>query len=123
MERAMASMTFDSITLLNELEESGLTRPQAQRVVTAIAQVDSTHKEAIAEVKEKSKDAVVNLEQTMKASFAEVDKRFAEVDKRFVQLEAKIDTGLRDVIIRFGVMIFTATGAIIAAIRYLPPAT
>jgi len=118
----MATMTFDSITLLNELEETGLSRPQAQRIVTAIAQVDSSHKEAIAEVKEKSKDAVVNLEQTMKASFAEVDKRFAEVDKRIELLHKDLDAQPNKIIIRLSIVITGLLGALYAALRYLPAA-
>jgi len=78
----MTTLTFDSITLLSELEDSGLTRGQAQRVVTAIAQVDSKQSEAVQAVREKSKDAVDNLERTMKGGFADVAKQFADMDKR-----------------------------------------
>jgi hypothetical protein len=123
----------DRLTLARAIEDAGIERGKAERVASAI--VDLIHdtvatKADVTAVRTELKADIAEVRTELKADIAAVRTEL-KADIAAVRTELKIDIAeVRSdltllehrMLIKLGVLVFTAAGIIIAAIRYLPPA-
>jgi hypothetical protein len=100
----MNAVPFDTLKMAQRLEAAGFVAPQVAGAPEALA-------EALTGADLATKSDIASLRTELKGDNTSLR----------TEVVAAIELPRRDVIIKLGGMIFVAVGALLAAMRYLPP--